>query len=231
MIRAKSFASAQEREQDFEPMKTISLAAHAIGVVGAVFIASAAIAAPPPAKPATPAGAGSAIPIPKILVIDRNAILRVSKVGQDIVRQVNGFTQSAEKEFRAEGEALQKEGRALQQQVAILAPDVKAKKIRDFQGKQAAFQRKVEARQGLIQGGVFKARQQVEGALGPILQGIMQERGANLLFDRSSVLYSTMNIDITAVAVQRLDQKMPSTKVQLVALPAGLQAQLAPPRR
>ena len=168
---------------------------------------------------------------PKILVIDRNAILRASKVGQDIVRQVTAYTRSAEGEFRAQGNALQTEGRALQQQVAILAPDVKAKKIRDFQAKQAAFQRKVEARQGLIQGGVFKARQQVEGALGPILKGIMQERGANLLFDRSAVLYSTLNIDITGVAIQRLDQKMPSVKVQLVALPAGLQAQLGPQGR
>ena len=191
---------------------------------------SAASAAPPGAPKPPPPGAGG-VPAPKILVIDRNAILRASKVGQDIVRQVTAYTRSAESEFRAQGNALQTEGRALQQQVAILAPDVKAKKIRDFQGKQAAFQRKVEARQGLIQGGVFKARQQVEGALGPILQGIMQERGANLLFDRSAVLYSTLNIDITGVAIQRLDQKMPSTKVQLTALPAGLQAQLGPQGR
>ena len=73
------------------------------------------------------------------------------------------------------------EGRSqtLQQQVAILAPDVRAQKIRAFQAKEAAFKQKVEARQSLIQGGVMKARQQVEAALGPILQGIMQERGAN----------------------------------------------------
>ena len=181
-------------------------------------------------KPPAPAGAGGAVPAPKILVIDRNAILRASKVGQDIVRQVTGLTRSAESEFRAQSDSLQKEGRALQQQVAILAPDVKAKKIRDFQSKQAAFQRKVEARQGLIQGGLLKARQQVETALGPILQGIMQERGANLLLDRGAIVLGTVNIDITGVAVQRLDQKMPSVKVQLTPLPANMQAQMAPRR-
>jgi len=202
-------------------------------LVAATFILaiSVASAAPPPSAPKASPPGGAGVPAPKILVIDRNAILRASKVGQDIVRQVTGYTRSAEGEFRAQGDALQKEGRALQQQVAILAPDVKAKKIRDFQAKQAAFQRKVEARQGLIQGGVFKARQQVEAALGPILQGIMQERGANLLFDRNAVLYSTLNIDITRVAIQRLDQKLPTVKVQLVALPAGLQAQLGPTGR
>lgn len=205
------------------------IAVRATLVAAAFMLAfSAASAAPAPKPP--PPGAG-AVPAPKILVIDRNAILRASKVGQEIVRQVTAYTKSAESEFRAQGEALQKESRTLQQQVAILAPDVKAKKIRDFQNKQAAFQRKVEARQGLIQGGVFKARQQVEAALGPILKGIMQERGANLLVDRSAVLYSTLNIDITGVAVQRLNQKMPSVKVNLVALPAGVQAELGPSGR
>ncbi|HEX3653308.1 MAG TPA: OmpH family outer membrane protein [Rhizomicrobium sp.] len=195
-------------------------------VAAALLSVGAASAAPPP--PAKPGGApAGAVPAPKILVIDRNVIIRVSKAGQDIVKQASNYMASAQKEFRAEGEGLQKEGRALQQQVAILAPDVKAKKIRDFQAKQAAFERKVEARQGLIQGGVFKARQQMEQALGPILQGIMQERGANLLFDRSSIVLGTVNIDITGAAVQRLDQKLPSVKVQLIALPANVQAQLA----
>jgi len=209
--------------------QTVAVRATLVAAIFALAVSAASAAPPGAPKPPPPAAGG--VPAPKILVIDRNAILRASKVGQDIVRQVTAYTRSAEGEFRAQGNALQTEGRALQQQVAILAPDVKAKKIRDFQAKQAAFQRKVEARQGLIQGGVFKARQQVEGALGPILKGIMQERGANLLFDRSAVLYSTLNIDITGVAIQRLDQKMPSVKVQLVALPAGLQAQLGPQGR
>ncbi|HEV2562204.1 MAG TPA: OmpH family outer membrane protein [Rhizomicrobium sp.] len=170
----------------------------------------------------TPPAGGQATPAPKILVIDRAAILRVSKVGQDIVRQVNGYTVAAEKEFKAQSDGLRKEGQALQQQVAILSPDVKAQKIRAFEVKQAAFQQKIEQRQGLIQGGVLKARQQVEAALGPILQGIMSERGANLLLDRNAVVLGTVDVDITRTAVQRLDQKMPSVKVGLVAPPPGL---------
>jgi Skp family chaperone for outer membrane proteins len=204
--------------------RNVAIAAAAAAMLS---VGGASAATPPPGKPGGAPAATGAVPAPKILVIDRNVIIRVSKAGQDIVKQANNYMVSAQKEFRAQGEALQKEGRSLQQQIAILAPDVKAKKVRDFQAKQAAFQRKVEARQGLIQGGVFKARQQMEQALGPILQGIMQERGANLLFDRSSVVLGTVNVDITGTAVQRLDQKLPTVKVQLVALPANVQAQLA----
>ncbi|HEY5047138.1 MAG TPA: OmpH family outer membrane protein [Rhizomicrobium sp.] len=198
------------------------LAASAAILVAAT-LSTAAVSATAPAQPhATP---GTALPQPRILVIDRQAILRYSKVGQDIVRQVNSYTQSAQSQFKAEQVSLQKEGQALQQQVAILAPDVRSQKIRAFQAKEAAFRQKVETRQSQIQGGVQQARQQVENALGPIVQGIMLERQANLLLDRSMVVLSTVgDIDVTRAAVQRLDQKLPAVHVQLVSLPPGMQA-------
>jgi len=204
--------------------KTARTAFAAAGFVFALSMAQAAVA-PPAGQPSKPASAPTVAPAPKILVINRSAILQGSKVGQDIVRQVQGFTQSAETEFKAEGEGLRRDQQALQQQIAILAPGVKAKKIKDFQARAAAFQQKVQARQGEIQYGVLKARQQVEQALGPILQGIMAERGANLLLDRQAVVLGTVDVDVTAQAIQRLDQKLPSVKVQLTNPPPGFMQQ------
>jgi Skp family chaperone for outer membrane proteins len=205
-------------------MTNLSFVARVTLVAAALALSVSAAFAANPAAPAQPHGASPAamaLPAPRIIVVDRQAILRASKVGQDIVRQVNAFTQSAETEFRAENEALQKEGQALQQQVAILSPDVRAQKVRAFEQKQAAFRQKVETRQSQIQGGVLRARQQVEQALGPILQGVMQERGANLLLDRSAVVLGMVDADVTALTVQRLDQKLPTVKVQLVNPPPG----------
>ena len=130
-------------------------------------------------------------------MIDRAAILRGSAVGQNIMKQVQQLTIAAENGLKAKDAALRKEGAALQQQLAILAPGVKAAKIKAFEAKQAALQGEVQRQQGLIQGGVLVARQQVEQALGPILQKIMQERGANLLLDRNAVVLGTVDVDIT----------------------------------
>ena len=174
-----------------------------------------------PASAAGPQPQGT--PAPKILVIDRTIILRASKAGQDVVRQVNAYTQQLEKDFKGQGAALRAQYQALQQQMAILSADVKARKVKDFQARQASLQAQAQKRQTLIQGGFFKARQQMEQALGPILQGIMKERGANLLLDRSAVVLGTdSSIDITAVAVQRLNQKLPTIKVELVPPPPGM---------
>lgn len=173
--------------------------------------------APAPNKPHPTAATGAGTPVVKIVVVDRQAILRLSKVGQDIVRQVNSMTSSAESQFKAEKDSLQREEQTLAQQGAILAPDVRAQKQKAFENKVAAFQKKVQDRQSMIQGGVMNARRQVEAALGPILQGILAEHGANLLLDRQEVVLATVDLDVTKQTIQRLDQKLPSVKVQLAA--------------
>jgi len=184
-----------------------------LGVVGP----NAALAAPP--QP------GGTAPIAKVLLIDLRRVMSDSKVGQDMQQQIKALKAQATNELNGEGRALQGEKNQLEQQAAILAPDVKARRIKDFEAKASAFQEKVQKRSGLIQGGVMKAQQQVEQALGPILEGVMHERGATILMDRSSVLLAPNALDVTEVVKQRLDMKMPSVKVELTAPPPGMQQQ------
>src|SRR3954462_4572269 len=83
--------------------------------------------------------AGSAFadpPQPKIVVLDRRAIMSFTKAGQDIAKQMQAYSNQAKNELASRGKALQNEGRNLQQQVAILAPDLKAKKLAEFQARE-----------------------------------------------------------------------------------------------
>jgi len=197
-----------------------SLIARIVLMAGLLFLGTAVLdaasAAPPP-----PGGA----PAARILMLDMRRIMGLSKVGLDIQRQVEVLKQQASRDLNGEGAALKSEETQLQQQAAILAPDVKARRIRDFQARATAFQRKIQQRGGLIQGGVIQAQRQIEQALGPILQGIMKERGATILLDRSSILLAPNSIDVTQLVIQRLDMKMPAAKVELTAPPAGTQQQ------
>ncbi|MDE3114894.1 MAG: OmpH family outer membrane protein [Pseudomonadota bacterium] len=188
---------------------------------GFLMSGSAALAQGKPAAAPAP----QATPAPKILVANVNAIFAASKVGQDIARQVKAYRQSEATEFKGEEEALKREGQALQQQIAILAPSVQKQKQAGFEAKVAAFQKKVRDRDSLIQGGAMQAQQQVENALGPILQGIMAERGANVLLDRRAVVLAAGGLDISQVAADRLNKKLPAVKVNLVAPPPGAQEQ------
>ena len=197
-----------------------SLIARIVLMAGLLFLGTAVLdaasAAPPP-----PGGA----PAARILMLDMRRIMGLSKVGQDIQHQVEALKQQATRELNGEAASLKSEETQLQQQAAILAPDVKARRIKDFQARATAFQQKVQQRSGLIQGGVMKAQQQIEQALGPILQGIMKERGATILLDRSAILLAPNSIDVTQLVIQRLDMKMPTVKVELTAPPPGAQQQ------
>ena len=173
--------------------------------------------AAPPGPPATP--------MPKIVVLDQNQLMQFSKVGQDISRQIQAYGAQAKADLQGQAKALQAQGAALQQQVAILAPDVKAQKIKDFEAKQAGLQAQAQKRESLIQGGLFQARQAISQALEPILKQLMQQRGANMVLEKGAVMLTTdPNLDITPAAVAALNQKLPGYKVQLVPLPAGMQA-------
>ncbi|GAA0572149.1 OmpH family outer membrane protein [Rhizomicrobium electricum] len=192
---------------------TRSLAAAAMVIAATATVPSALAAAP---------GTGAA-PAARILIIDLRRTVAMSKVGQSIQQQVDGLKKQAQTQLNAEAESLKRDKAQMDAQNAILAPAVKAQKENAWKARAMAFEKKVQERGGLIQGGMLKANQQVEEALGPILQGVMQERKATVLLDRASVLLAPNAIDVTAVVVQRLDMKMPTVKVDLAPLPPALQ--------
>jgi outer membrane protein len=195
---------------------------------GAAPAAAPAPAAGPAAAPA-PAGAlgtttTSAVTAPRIVVIDRQSLLQRSAAGKDIFTQTQTLSKQLETQLRTEEGQLQSEAVQLQQQLAILAADARAQKEKDFTAKQQAFQTRVQQRQAQIQASFNQAARQVEVALDPILQSIMKERGANMGLDRSAVIVATSDVDVTPLALQRLDRALPRVKVDLAPLPAATAA-------
>jgi outer membrane protein len=186
-------------------------------------------AGPGAAAAAAGAAAGGEAPVPRVVVIDRNFIMQRSAPGRDMMAQTQNLTKAAETQFKKEEEALTTEAGQLQQQMAIMAADVRAQKEKDFLTRQQAFQDRLQKRQTEIQAGFTKAAQQLERALEPILQQVMKERGANMILDRQSVIIAASDIDITPIVVQRLDKALPKVKVELTAVAANTAAPAPPP--
>lgn len=164
-------------------------------------------------------------PMPqRILLIDRQAILRFSKVGQDVAHQVEVYGNQAKGEIAGQQKALQAEAQQLQQQIAILAADAKAKKVQAFEAKQAGLQAAAQKKEQAIQGGFMVAQQTIAKTLEPILQSLMQQRGANMILDKNALVYASPDavkaFDITQPAIEQLNQKLPALKVSLAAPPA-----------
>jgi Skp family chaperone for outer membrane proteins len=195
--------------------RIVRAAAAAVLIAG---ISGAAHAAPPGPPQGGP-------PVPHILLVDRNEVMSRSLAGQSIMKQVQGLVISAKASLNAHGAALQGEQRTLQQQLPILSGAVKDAKVKAFNAKRVAFQSDMEKQQGLIQGGLFVARNQVLAALKPILQKIMVERGGNILMERGAALEWIPAFDVTDLAIQRLNQSLPTVKVTPTPPPPQMQQQ------
>ncbi|HEY2010731.1 MAG TPA: OmpH family outer membrane protein [Rhizomicrobium sp.] len=185
-------------------MKRTLLLALAFAGLMPAGLATSAFADPPPAK---------------IVVLDRAGIMQFSKAGQDIAKQMQTYAAQAKADLQSRGRALETEERGLQQQVAILAPDLKAKRIAAFQAKQQALQADVSRKDEQMRYALAQARQQMEAKLGPILQQLVKERGANMVIDRQAMVFAPPAFDITTDAINRLNQQLPTVKVNFNVTP------------
>jgi Skp family chaperone for outer membrane proteins len=186
------------------------------GVAVAVLVVAILIAGTTTtAQQATPAPGTAAAPGagPIILVVDRGAILRTSVAGKDLIRQVDELGKAMEAKYGDEEKKLRADAQNLQEQAGVLSPEARQKKERELRTRSEALQKKVQEEQAAIQNGINIARTQIEQALGPILNTLFQERGATILLDRGAIVLGSVDIDITAATIQRLDQVLPTVKV------------------
>ena len=98
-------------------------------------------------------------PQPKIVVIDRAAIMQFSKAGQDVARQVQAYANQAKTDLAGQGRALQAEG----QHAAAAGRDpgarCEAEAHRRLPGQEQALQGAAQKKDEQIQGGFMQARQ------------------------------------------------------------------------
>lgn len=159
---------------------------------------------------------GPPAPIARLEVVDRNALLRNSAVGKDIAAQVRALTNSAISDFRPESQTLKTEGETLTTDMAILPADEGARDRADFlTERRDAFQQIVQERQNQIRAAVAAAQKQVEAVAGPIVKQIMIDDDANIVVDRQAIVIGAPHLDITPLAIEKLDAALPHVDLVL----------------
>lgn len=164
---------------------------------------------------ATLTASGQEIPKAVIAVIDSQHIQRTTLAGKDIQVQIDALRAKFQDEMQKVENGLRTEGDELKRQQAILAPEA-------FQAKGQAYQQKVKAAQRLAQEkrrqlelALRQAMNQLQHALIPVLQGIMDKRKITLIVDKSQVVLQASGLDVTTEVIEELDRRLPSVKVKL----------------
>lgn len=164
-----------------------------------------------------------------VLIMNEERIVAESQVGQHIATRMQAIRAEMDAELQALLTPIQEESDRLNAETASLTPEaIQARPdlMQRIQALNAQAQQAEALRQRLaqeLQATQRQAMRPVLEALQAVLQEVVAERGAQILIDRSAVVYADPAIDVSDSVIERLNQRLPTTAVNRVRLPQGEQ--------
>jgi outer membrane protein len=152
-------------------------------------------------------------PAPVIVMVDMQQLVYNSKAGKGVQGQMDKQRQAFSKEVAQQEDELQKARAELERQRAALPPDQFETKGRQFQQRLQELDRSVQAKQKAWQAVYSEAMNKVEEGALQVVAEIAAEHQANLVIQKAAVIFGKDGFDITADAMQRLDQRLPAVAV------------------
>ena len=168
-------------------------------------------------------------PAAKIAVVDNRLIITTAAVAVDINRQVAQIQADMQTELQTKGNALRAEEESLKGQSAIMPQELYNQKAQEFQQKAVEYQREVQLKRQQLEIAIANANAEIERALKPILQKVLQDTGATILMEKGFVLEQAPGLDVTTRVIEQLDLALPSITVVLPDVPAAAAAPAAAP--
>ena len=132
-------------------------------------------------------------------------------------------------EITTEETELAAEDENLKTQSAIMPQEAYNQKAAEFQEKVVAYRNNVQLKSRQLEIAITNANTEVERALKPILQKMLQDTGATMLLDRTIVTEQIPGLDVTTRIIEQLDIDLPSLEVVLPPIPEGAATPAAAP--
>jgi outer membrane protein len=149
---------------------------------------------------------------PKIAVLDVPEIERRALVWQDLRVKFKQANEATLTELRQMQASLEEDGKALQQQQAILSADAFAAKRKEFEERLQQSNKKAAERKQAMEKALAEAKGQIVTYYREIVGEIATSNGINLILDRSlgdpTIVLATDDIEITDIVIERLDKRV-----------------------
>lgn len=160
-----------------------------------------------------------------ILIVDQGRVIRDSEVGKHIARQLESIGKSMESEMKAstapltsERDRLVAELKNMDASAVQSRPDLQ-QRAKDLMTKGQKQQLEARYKQQELAITEQKALKQVNEKLAKVLEAIVAERGADIILDRSLVIYGGKTADVTDTVISRLNSQLRTVTVSRERLP------------
>jgi Skp family chaperone for outer membrane proteins len=131
--------------------------------------------------------------------------------------QLQQQLQQAEARAKQLSQPLETETTAVQQALQALGnnqPDAAlTQRIQALQTKQNSARQELAGRQRTLQSTEAHVNQQIASRLGPIINQVMQSRGATVVLNKGNTLAASPSIEVTSDVLAQLNQQLPSVSV------------------
>jgi outer membrane protein len=169
--------------------------------------------------------AGASFAQSTILVVDTQKVLKDSLVGQHVARQLETIYTSASSEMKAKRSPLESKAKSLQAQVsakgsveALRADTALQSQAKSLQTDQQKLQVEEYYTAQELKITEQKALGQVSKRLKTIIDQIAQERNADVVLEKSLVIYGGP-ADVTDIVISRLNSQVTTVPVTRERLP------------
>jgi len=155
----------------------------------------------------------------KIVTFDQARVMRDTTGGKDISQKVLAIGNSMKTELETEGRAIETEGKSLEARTANLTREAIAAdaslrgQVESFARKRAVFQQKGQIRQAELQQTEQAAWAEFFKSLQVIVQEVANERGAQIVLERSATVYAAPTLDTTDLIISKMNARSPSFTV------------------
>jgi Skp family chaperone for outer membrane proteins len=148
-----------------------------------------------------------------IAVIDMDAIRRDASAAKAVREQVTERRKAFEAEVQKDEETLRAANEELGRQRTVLSPEAFNEERRKFEQRLIEVQRSVQQRKVEIDRAQNEAMNQISRALGEVISEMATEYGLTLVLRKDQVVLVAKPLEITHIALERLDKKLPTVKV------------------
>lgn len=152
---------------------------------------------------------------PLIAIIDMQMILRESAAVQAMQQEIEQRRGRYQGEIkRMEGE-IREANQELTRQRSVLSAEAYATKRRDLEREVSTMQRDIQERRRALDASFGLGMSQVRLALVEVVKEIATERGADLVLSKANVVLVKPELEITELALERLNERLPSVSLEL----------------
>ena len=153
------------------------------------------------------------LPAAVIAVLDYQFVMREATAAKDVRRQIQTYRAEYQKSIAAEEAGLRDEEQSLKRQRTVLSAEAFADKRREFERRVVDMRRRVQDRTRSLDRSYNVAMAELQKAVVPIVKQLTDEKGFNIVVDKSQVLFAKRALDITDVVLRELDAQIPRVKV------------------